>query len=52
MPGPLVPVTPSEPPKLAPIARADRRDFVFRLKRDHAEIFLRRQIVQDIAGRA
>ena len=48
MPGPLVPVQPSAPPKL-PRSPPDGGDFVLRLERDHA-VVLQRQVVQDVAG--
>ncbi len=50
MPGPLVPVMPSEPPNAGADGRADGRDLVLGLEGLDAEALEGCQLVQDVAG--
>ncbi len=50
-PGPLVVVTPSDPPKAAPMAAPDAGDLVLGLHRAHAEVLVLGELVEDVGGR-
>ena len=50
-PGPLVVVTPSEPPKAAPMAAPDAGDLVLGLHGAHPEVLVLGELVEDVRRR-